>query len=201
MTRPAPDPESREALRGENEKLRAERDELQALFDLQSTRMEKASALWREAHPSEKLVLPDLGDLLEWLMERPEVNIEPDDVVSLTAAGEVVALRALAAELVADLEASRAYGQAEYEAVFDSLTKAVARVVELERAACEAYNGHYDEINISLAEARCLRARITELEDALSATSCFPRMCEAATSDYCPTHAPLFPKKEAPDAS
>lgn len=41
--------------------------QLQAVFDLQKTRMSKAIVLWREA-TGKRDVLPDLGDLLDWLM-------------------------------------------------------------------------------------------------------------------------------------
>jgi hypothetical protein len=52
-----------------------ERDELQRIFDLQQTRMREATALWRAEDPEGRaLVLPDLGDLLEWLMKRGEVD-------------------------------------------------------------------------------------------------------------------------------
>lgn len=45
--------------------------ELRALFDLQWTRMAEATALWRQESPDERaLVMPDLGDLLGWLLRR-----------------------------------------------------------------------------------------------------------------------------------
>ena len=46
---------------------RRENGELNRLFDLQQTRMNKAVAMWRKATGKED-TLPDLGDLLEWLM-------------------------------------------------------------------------------------------------------------------------------------
>lgn len=49
-----------------------ELDELNALFDLQRTRMNEATAAWREAHPGKELVSPDLGGLLEWLLAEIE---------------------------------------------------------------------------------------------------------------------------------
>lgn len=42
--------------------------DLEAVFDLQRMRMNAATARWREAHPGNELVSPDLGDLLDWLM-------------------------------------------------------------------------------------------------------------------------------------
>lgn len=42
--------------------------ELQALFDLQQTRYGEATKMWRDAHPGNDLVMPDLGALLEWMM-------------------------------------------------------------------------------------------------------------------------------------
>jgi hypothetical protein len=47
-----------------------ERDELQALINLQHKRTVKADQLWREAHPGNDLVMPDLGALIDWLLER-----------------------------------------------------------------------------------------------------------------------------------
>lgn len=48
-----------------------ERDELRALFDMQWKRSLEAIALWRSESPTERaLVMPDLGDLLAWLMVR-----------------------------------------------------------------------------------------------------------------------------------
>ncbi len=46
---------------------------LQALFDLQWTRMGEATAMWRAEKPDERaLIMPDLGDLLAWLMARAQ---------------------------------------------------------------------------------------------------------------------------------
>ncbi len=49
--------------------LQGENDGLQALFDLQHTRTQAAEALWRKAHPGKEGVKPDLGELVEWLMD------------------------------------------------------------------------------------------------------------------------------------
>ena len=49
-------------------RLTVERDELQAIFDLQHTRTMTAIAAWRVAHPGNDLAQPDLGKLLEWLL-------------------------------------------------------------------------------------------------------------------------------------
>ena len=45
--------------------------ELQAVFDLQQTRMGKGTKMWRIA-TGKNDVLPDLGDLLDWLMDQIE---------------------------------------------------------------------------------------------------------------------------------
>ena len=50
--------------------LQGQVGELESLFDLQQTRMGEATALWREHHPGNELVLPDLGNLLSWLLAR-----------------------------------------------------------------------------------------------------------------------------------
>lgn len=47
---------------------RQELEELRALIDLQHTRTLEADELWRRAHPGNELVLPDLGELVGWLM-------------------------------------------------------------------------------------------------------------------------------------
>lgn len=44
-------------------------EELERLFDLQQTRMDTATELWRNATGKHD-ILPDLGDLLAWLLER-----------------------------------------------------------------------------------------------------------------------------------
>jgi hypothetical protein len=44
-------------------------DALRALFHAQQTRMAEATARWRAADPqARELILPDLGELLTWLM-------------------------------------------------------------------------------------------------------------------------------------
>jgi hypothetical protein len=43
--------------------------ELRGLFDLQHTRYGEAEKLWRRAAPGRNLTSPDLGRLLEWLMQ------------------------------------------------------------------------------------------------------------------------------------
>lgn len=56
---------------GEINRLKAENADLNALFTMQYTRMTEATALWQAEAPEErKGVLPDLGALLTWLMER-----------------------------------------------------------------------------------------------------------------------------------
>lgn len=61
----------RDQLRAEVARLRAELKTFEQLFDLQQTRMCRATALWRAESPADRaLVLPDLGDLLDWLIER-----------------------------------------------------------------------------------------------------------------------------------
>jgi len=49
--------------------LQGENDGLQKLFDLQHGRVKAAEALWRKAHPGKEGVIPDIGELVEWLME------------------------------------------------------------------------------------------------------------------------------------
>jgi hypothetical protein len=49
--------------------LQGENDGLQKLFDLQHTRVKAAEVLWRKAHPGKEGVIPDLGELVGWLMD------------------------------------------------------------------------------------------------------------------------------------
>lgn len=57
-------------LRIRIEAAEAEAAELHALFALQQTRMAEATKAWQAA-TGKRDVLPDLGDLLAWLMDRP----------------------------------------------------------------------------------------------------------------------------------
>jgi hypothetical protein len=53
------------------DRLSAEIADHRALFDLQWTRMGKATELWRQEDPGARdLILPDLGELLDWLIAR-----------------------------------------------------------------------------------------------------------------------------------
>jgi hypothetical protein len=64
----------------ERDKARVEVAELRALFDVQQTRMGEATALWQAEAPEERaLTLPDLGDLLAWLMARGPARIVAGD--------------------------------------------------------------------------------------------------------------------------
>ena len=50
----------------------AEAKELQTLFDIQHTRTVAADDAWRNAHPERGSVIPDLGELINWLQARAE---------------------------------------------------------------------------------------------------------------------------------
>ncbi len=51
-----------------------------ALFELQQSRMHKATALWQQEDPAtRKRVLPDLGKLLDWLMARHATSSQAAD--------------------------------------------------------------------------------------------------------------------------
>lgn len=49
------------------DELSADNAEMNALFELQHTRVGEATELWRNAH-NQPDVLPDLGKLVEWLL-------------------------------------------------------------------------------------------------------------------------------------
>lgn len=62
-------PHYRQYIAHKNAAIQAKAVEpLEALFDLQFTRTVEADALWREAHPGNDLVVPDLGTLIGWLL-------------------------------------------------------------------------------------------------------------------------------------
>lgn len=66
--------ESEAAAADRIDALTRESDTLNRLFDVQQTRMREATELWRAEDPEGRaLILPDLGDLLKWLMVRAEV--------------------------------------------------------------------------------------------------------------------------------
>jgi 8-oxo-dGTP diphosphatase len=94
------------ALLAEVERQADELAELTALFDLQHTRMEAATALWQQDDPAREGVLPDLGALLDWLMAELDIaqlHIERGNDETMKAWGEVrwrdLEIKKLAAEL------------------------------------------------------------------------------------------------------
>ena len=50
-------------------RLQADNDELNALFDMQYKRTGEAAEAWHKANPGNDNVLPDLGNLLEWMLK------------------------------------------------------------------------------------------------------------------------------------
>jgi hypothetical protein len=54
------------------EAAEAEVKELQTLFDIQHTRTVAADDAWRNSHPERGSVIPDLGELINWLQARAE---------------------------------------------------------------------------------------------------------------------------------
>jgi hypothetical protein len=53
--------------------LKTDNDSLRRLFDKQWERTREAGELWRQAHPGNDNVSPDLGDLVAWLMSRAAI--------------------------------------------------------------------------------------------------------------------------------
>ena len=53
----------------EIKRMKDENEEFNRLFKLQHKRTIEADRLWREAHPERGDVLPDLGELIGWLLE------------------------------------------------------------------------------------------------------------------------------------
>lgn len=70
--------------------------ELEALFALQRTRMDEATKMWQKA-TGKADVLPDLGDILAWFMERIE-ELEKD-IASYVKYGEEYRVKLQFAEL------------------------------------------------------------------------------------------------------
>lgn len=64
--------EERDALAKENAALTAQITDLEQTFQLQYQRVQQADRLWRAAHPDKHLIVPDLGDLLEWYQQEIE---------------------------------------------------------------------------------------------------------------------------------
>lgn len=54
----------------EIERLSEDNQQYTTLFDLQQRRMSIAEAEWHKEHPGKDTVLPDLGELLSWLLSR-----------------------------------------------------------------------------------------------------------------------------------
>lgn len=55
-----------------SDSFKAKADELETLFDIQHKRTVKADKLWRDAHPGSELIVPDLGAVIEWLLNRAD---------------------------------------------------------------------------------------------------------------------------------
>lgn len=58
-----------ETVRGERDRAVEENEEINALLLNQRARVDVATKLWREANPGNDNVLPDLGKLVQWLMD------------------------------------------------------------------------------------------------------------------------------------
>jgi len=69
--------------------------ELKDLFDLQQTRMEAATKLWRERNPGNDLVLPDLGRLLDWMARALAESEERAELGDAWAAAEATGVTEL----------------------------------------------------------------------------------------------------------
>jgi len=61
------------AMKKAREEAEAELNEYKTLFDLQQQRMKAATRMWQQATNNYD-ILPDLGNLLKWLMDRIRMN-------------------------------------------------------------------------------------------------------------------------------
>jgi hypothetical protein len=79
----SPDPRDAELarLREQVRKLMEENNENEQLFNFQHTRTMEADKLWQKAH-NKPLVLPDLGNLIGWLLERAEGSEREADAMA-----------------------------------------------------------------------------------------------------------------------
>lgn len=101
---------SREINALRNELIEAR--ELSALFALQHGRMHEATELWRAEDPAgRKLVIPDLGALLAWLLERIDRLTVAAYPYSCLTCGNRFVKAAVAAECDADHRAHAARGK------------------------------------------------------------------------------------------
>lgn len=73
-------------LTKERDEAIRDRDELQAVFDLQWTRSREADAMWKAAHPGTDVDIPDLGVLLQWMMNL--IRAAAPVMMSLAMTGE-----------------------------------------------------------------------------------------------------------------
>lgn len=77
--RRAQDEQDIAALTAAKDELEREAIELRALFELQRSRTQEAVALWRREDPKVRAnTIPDLGDLLTWLMERAGMGVSTE---------------------------------------------------------------------------------------------------------------------------
>jgi hypothetical protein len=130
------------AVRSERDEARGTAAEHQQLFDLQWTRTQEATALWRQEAPDERaLITPDLGVLLTWLMDK-------------LAAAAAVRPVVHAAELLVELERTRT-SQTEHSSIWlheygvrlAALTLAVAAVVPAPLIGAEETDSRQPEGN------------------------------------------------------
>ena len=123
----------------ELEEAKADRDELQSVFDLGHTRTVEADKLWQEAHGKPE-VWPDLGELVGWLMRRyDDLQAELEMVKASARIWETQATnwQTVNAERCAELERVRALVKAYADAKIDFDDK---RLQEDHHAWRERYN-------------------------------------------------------------
>jgi len=54
--------------------IKGECDAMDALIEMQMNRMARATVAWRAGYPARSFIQPDLGALLDWLMEKAGVE-------------------------------------------------------------------------------------------------------------------------------
>jgi hypothetical protein len=87
-------------------RLKDDNGQYEATFNLQQTRLGKAAAAWRKAHPGKELVSPDLGDLLDWLLSERDARYNAGLLTAIEIVKETLPVGEEMAVLTAGMEMS-----------------------------------------------------------------------------------------------
>lgn len=149
-------------IEAEVQRLRADRDDLQKLFELQYDRMTQAVEIWRAEAPEERaqVLLPDFGDLMAWLLRRVSDQGREFVVVSSEAEHYRIERDDYRARLKAT-DASWAEVAAERDALRVKLEKGHVCTAACRPNSHVAFVGRH-ALDEALAEVERLKAELTE---------------------------------------